>query len=72
MSAAAAITITLLAWAAGAWLGLWLNRRLKLGPWAGPRWATQLMYWSVRYIVFHTGFMMVSVPLTYLAFAVLW
>jgi len=27
---------------------------------------------SIRYIVFSTGFMMVSVPLTYLAFALLW
>ena len=72
MEAAAAVAVTLLAWGAGVWLGLWLNRRLKLAPWPGPRWATQFMRLSIRYIVFSTGFMMVSVPLTYLAFALLW
>ena len=72
MEAAAAVAVTLLAWGAGVWLGLWLNRRLKFAPWPGPPWATCFMEWSIRWIVFNTGFLMVSIPLTYLVLALLW
>jgi len=69
--AAAAIALTFIGWAAGAWLGLWLNRQLKLAPWPGPRWALRFTRWSVRYVVFWTGFTMISAPATYLAYALL-
>jgi hypothetical protein len=71
VEAAAIVVVTLLGWAVGIWLGLWLNGRLKLGPWPGAHWATRVMQWSIRCLVFLTAFLMISAPVTYFAAALL-
>jgi len=71
VEAAAAVAVTLLAWAVGIWLGLWLNGRLKFAPWPGANWAARVMQWCIRCLVFMIAFLMISVPVTYLAAALL-
>jgi len=71
MRLAAAIVVALAAYAAGGWLGFWLNQRLKLTPWPGAHWRSQVMMWSIRSLIFLIALSMVSWPVVLLAIALL-
>jgi hypothetical protein len=57
MKLALLIAAALAAYGAGGWLGVWLNRRLKLTPWPGAHWHSQLMIYLIRGFIFFTALM---------------